>query len=590
MLLTRRACAAGLLAAGLGGCALPRRWGVGADEGQRLHALLAAEWEWSLAQMPELATFTGDRRHNHRLTDWSPQAVAARDAHAREWLGTLRGVRRDALDAQDRLSLDVALHQAELRVQEQAHPGLQVPRLNALWGVHAALSGLLRAMPMDTDADVQAVLARMAAYPQRVEQEIERLRHGLQIGWRPPQPVVERVLEAVVQQLVDDPTRHPVFEPFARPAGATRQRLIDSHRDALLQGIAQYVVPAQRRFRDFLVQHLLPGAPASGAMRDFPGGEAAYRHLVKQNTTLDWSPQEIHAIGLRETERLHAQMDAVRQSTGFHGDFAAFVHFLHNDPRFFVDSEEALLMRFRDAVKRVEPELPRLFAELPRAPLGVRAYPAFMGPDAAASYQGPAQDGTRAGWFSVPTLEPSKKPVWEIETLAIHEGVPGHHLQIARAAELKHLPAFRRGGGFVAFNEGWALYAETLGFELGLYKDPYSRFGHLQAQAFRASRLVVDTGLHAMGWRREQAIDYMAQKTGMARGKLGFEVDRYLSNPGQALGYMIGQLKIIELRDRARQRLGERFDIRRFHNALIDNGSLPLPVLERVIDDWVAQQ
>jgi uncharacterized protein (DUF885 family) len=584
-----RQLAAGLLcSAGLLGCASHSASPAVAGEGQRLQALLDREWEWALQDTPELGTWVGDRRHADRLTDLSPQAIAAREAHQREWRDTLAGVRRKALDRDDRLTLDVARYEADRRVAAQAHPGLKVPQLHPLFGVHGLLSGLFRNSPAETDADFRALLARMAAYPQRLDQEIALLEQGARNGWRASRPLVERVIAGIDAQLVDDPTRHPAYEPFTRPGGPALQALRERWAPAARQALVQQVMPAQRRLRDHLAQHLLPQAPATGAMHEYPGGDAAYRHLVKANTTVDLTPDQIHAIGIEQLARIRAQMEEVRRSTGFGGDFAAFVRFLNTDKRFFVDSEEALLMRYRDAVKRAEPELPRLFAELPRAPLGVRAYPAFIGPDAAASYAGPSQDGTRAGWFSVPTVGFARKPVWSIESLAAHEGVPGHHLQVARAAELKNLPRFRRSGGYVAFNEGWALYAETLGFDLGLYQDPYSRFGHLQMQAFRAARLVVDTGLHAKGWSRQQAIDYMVEQTGMAREEMSFEVDRYLAQPAQALGYMIGELKIIELRDRAKQRLGERFDIRRFHNAVIDNGSLPLPVLERVIDDWMA--
>ncbi len=586
--------AAGL--AGLGGCATQAASAPQAapatttDEARRFHAMLEAQWEWSIQNHPEFATWVGDRRGADRLDDNSAAARAAQHRHEREWLAQLNAVQRDALGPQDRLSLDIARYQAGLAVEEQAHVGLQLPALHPLFGVHALLPALFQVAPAQADADFEAAVQRMAAYPLRVDQEIERLREGNALGWRKSRPVVERVIASIEPQLVDDPRRSPVFEPFTRPTSAEVQQRREQWTPKLLKAIEQHVVPAQRRLRDFLAHDCLPGAPAVGAMLEYPGGPEAYRYQVKENTTTDLAPQQIHEIGLKQLARLRAEMDEVRRTSGFQGDFSAFVRFLNSDKRFFVDSEEALLMRFRDAAKRVEPELPRLFVQLPRAPLGVRAYPAFMGPNAAASYTGPSQDGSRAGWFSVPAVGFAKKPVWSVESLAAHEGVPGHHLQTARAIELNDLPKFRRGGGFVAFNEGWALYAETLGFDLGLYKDPYSRFGHLQMQAFRAARLVVDTGLHAKGWTRQQAIDFMVDQTGMNRDEVSFEVDRYISTPAQALGYMIGELKIMELRDRAKARLGDRFDVRRFHNAVIDNGSLPLAVLERQIDEWIAAQ
>ena len=265
--------------------------------------------------------------------------------------------------------------------------------------------------------------------------------------------------------------------------------------------------------------------------------------------------------------------------------------FLNSDERFFHKSPEALLAGYRDIAKRIDAEMPRLFAELPRAPYGVRAMPAHMGANRAEYYNGPAADGSRAGFFFANTLAWRKRPIWGMETLVAHEAMPGHHMQIARASELRGLPNFRRTGfGYTAFSEGWALYAETLGFDLGLYTDPYSRFGHLQWQAFRAARLVVDTGVHALGWGRQQAIDFMVERTGVEREFVAGEVDRYTSDPGQALAYMVGKLKFDELRDRAKARLGARFDIRKFHNAVLDNGALPLGTLERLIDEWISAQ
>jgi uncharacterized protein (DUF885 family) len=315
-----------------------------------------------------------------------------------------------------------------------------------------------------------------------------------------------------------------------------------------------------------------------------------YAALVREHTTTELSPQQIHTIGQTQLARLRGEMEAAQRETGFKGDFKAFVDHLNTDPKFFHSSPEALLAGYRDIGKRIEPELPKLFAELPRAPWGVRAMPAHLGPGAAEYYGSPSIDGKQPGWFYANVVGWRARPIWGMETLVAHEAVPGHHLQNARAVELGALPEFRRNGRYTVYGEGWALYAETLGSQLGLYTDPHSRFGHLQWQAFRAARLVVDTGLHALGWTREQAIEFMIERTGVDREMVATEVDRYYSQPSQALAYMIGQLKIVELRDRAKQKLGARFDIRRFHNAVLDQGAVPLPVLERIVDEWVAVQ
>ena len=309
---------------------------------------------------------------------------------------------------------------------------------------------------------------------------------------------------------------------------------------------------------------------------------------IRDRTNL--TPEAIHAIGLEQVARAQQGMEAVRQEVGFAGDMQAFVHHLNTDPRFFKRNGEEVLAGYRDIIKRTEPELPRLFAQLPRAPVGVRAIPEFMGVGAVESYNGPSLDGTRPGWFNANALAYAVRPTWGMEAIALHEAVPGHHLQIARAIELADMPMFRRAQGFTAYAEGWALYAETLGPELGLYKDPHSRFGFFNNQAWRAARLVVDTGIHSRGWTRQQAIEYMTAATGMERNRLEWEVDRYISQPGQALAYMIGQLKFIELREKARAALGERFDLRRFHMAVLDSGPLPLDLLERLVDTWIAQQ
>jgi uncharacterized protein (DUF885 family) len=353
------------------------------------------------------------------------------------------------------------------------------------------------------------------------------------------------------------------------------------------ESIARNVVPSMRKLRDFIVSDKRPRAPADGALRNYPGGARVYDALVASRTTTTLSAQQVHDIGLRELAAIRAEMESVMRDLKFAGGFAQFIEYLNTDPKFFYALPEALLAGYRDIAKRIDAELPRLFAELPRAPYGVRAMPAHRGPDAAEYYDGPALDGTRPGYFNANTVGYRTRPMWRMATLTAHEAVPGHHLQIARATELGSLPRFRRQGGYNAYVEGWAVYAETLGREVGLYADPYALFGHLQWRAFRAARLVVDTGIHSLGWSRQQAIDFMVERTGMDRGFVTAEVDRYVSDPGQALGYMIGALKIRELRERAKAALGERFDLRRFHNAVIDNGALPLDVLERLMAQWV---
>lgn len=561
------------------------------EETQRLHRLFDTQWEAQMQRVPEVATFRGDYRYNDRLSDASAEAQAAQDAQAREWLAQAQALRRDGLSATDRVSLDLFIGARQREVALQAFPGYRTLRLGALGGVQTSLAQLLQVVPMNNAAQARQLLARLAAYPQQMDQQIANLRRGMALGYVSSRDVLDRVVAQIDGQITPAVEAGPYWGPFKRldPAMAAeeRARLQAAGREA----IAGQVIPALQKLRRFVVDEYRPRAPANGALSGYPDGVKLYDEVVRQQTTTSLSAAQVHAIGLRELKRLRAEMEAVQRETRFDGDFAAFVAYLNTDPKFFYKSEEDLLAGYRAIAKRIDAELPRLFVELPRAPYGVRSMPAYRGPDHAAYYEAPARDGTRAGFFNANTLGWARRPTWGMATLVAHEAVPGHHLQIARNTELGALPEFRRGNsGYTAFVEGWALYAETLGQEIGLYEDPYSRFGHLQGQAFRAARLVVDTGIHALGWSREQAIDFMTAQTGVDRAFVSSEVDRYTSSPGQALAYMIGKLKIDELRERARTRLGVRFDLRRFHNAVIDNGAVPLDVLERLMEEWIAGQ
>ena len=581
---------------------------------RRLHALFERHWEDSARRFPEWATWRGDHRFGDRLSDASPVARAANDTWTRELLRETLAVPADTLSTTDRVSRDLFIHNLEEQIRLQTHAGWRSRSLVSQWGFQSRLAGLLQASPVSTAAEVRQMLARLAAWPTRVDQEIVHLREGLAAGWTSPRPVLERVLQQIDGQLPADVSASPFFAPFKNLGPGIAAAEQTALRDAARQVITERVYPAQRKLRAFAQDESLPKAPPDGALLRYPGGAAVYAELVRQraararrlgrdpggaavyaelvrqHTTLALTPQQINDIGRSQLLRLRGEMEAAMRESGFQGEFAAFVAYLNSDPKFFHVSGEALLTGYRDIGKRIEPELPKLFAELPRMPYGVRAIPAHLGPGAAEYYTGPSLDGLRPGWFYANVLAYRRRPIWSMETLVAHEAVPGHHLQVARATELGALPRFRRAGGYTVYGEGWALYAETLGSQLGLYTDPHSRFGHLQWQAFRAARLVVDTGLHALGWTREQAIDFMVERTGEQREFIATEVDRYYSQPGQALAYMIGQLKIIELRDRAQARLGARFDIRLFHNAVLDQGAVPLPVLERIVDEWIAAQ
>ncbi len=581
----------------LAGLALTVAVGVGAAEPaadtlqtSALHALFERQWDDVSRRFPEGSTFRGETRYNALLSDQSAAAIAEYDLQVRRWLAEARAIAPDRLGPTDRLSLELFVDRMERKIEEQAFPGYRSLRLSALGGVQSDFSQLLKVSPVRDRRQVNQLLQRMAAYPKQMQQEIGNMRRGIALGWVSPRQVLARVLAQIDEQLPADLEAGPFYAPFLRLGSEIPPTERVALQAAGRAAVERQVIPALRALRNFIANEYLPRAASDGAMRNYPDGERVYDMLVRHQTTTNLSATQVHAIGQRELTRLRTEMEAVMRDTKFAGDFAQFIHYLDTDPKFFHTGPEALLADYRSIAKRIDAEMPRLFAELPRAPYGVRAMPAFMGPDAPEYYDSPARDGSRPGYFNANTVGWRKRPIWRMATLTAHEALPGHHLQIARSIELRALPQFRRGGGYTAFVEGWAVYAETLGRDIGLYDDPYSLFGHLQWQAFRAARLVVDTGIHRLGWTRQQAIDFMVERTGFERGFVTAEVDRYTSIPGQALGYMIGKLKIDQMRDRARERLGERFDIRRFHNAVIDQGALPLDTLDMVIDAWIQNE
>jgi uncharacterized protein (DUF885 family) len=558
--------------------------------GAQLQALFDADWQWRLRTFPEMATFLGDTRYDDRLTDRSSAALDAQEAHARQVLAQIEAIDPSALGERDRLSYDVFLHNARQAVAELEFPQLRTWGFSNKAGIHLEFSHLMSSMPLRTERDYRNYLARLAAFPAAVAQQVALLRQGVAQRWVTFRPSLAQVPAQIDAQFHADAARSPLYKPFTALPADWPQPLRQELQRAGREAIATHYFGGLRTLRRFVVDEYLPHSPQDGAMSSYPGGEAVYKLKVREQTTTGMAPQEIHALGQREVARIRGEMEALIKRTGFKGGFPAFVKDLRTNPRFYWRSSEELLSGYRDIAKRVDPELPKLFAELPRMPYGIRPIPAHFGPGAPEHYQPGAADGSRAGYFYANVQSLKLRPKWEMEALFLHEAVPGHHLQIARALELGDLPMFRRANWSVAYGEGWALYAETLGEQLGLYTDPYAKFGQLRMEIWRAARLVVDTGIHAMGWSHKQAVDWMAERSGTPREDVSAEVDRYFVWPGQALGYKIGQLKISELRDRARASLGERFDLRRFHMQVLDEGALPLAVLEQRVDRWIAAE
>jgi uncharacterized protein (DUF885 family) len=563
---------------------------------EKLHAIFEREFRRFLDETPEYATFLGIDGYDHRLGDLSPQAVNRRRQHTPEVITELRRFDPAKLSAQDRTSRAMLLDQLERdRALDEIYGGLAFGAndswlvLSPMFGPQQLFALLSKAARFRDARDYENYLKRLEAIPRALDQLIDRGRDGMRSGWMPPRAAMDRVPGMLATFAGDDVRATPLWHPFESfPSGVP-----EGERAALAERgrriLAERVHPAFAKLKKFAESEYLPAARKELGASSLPGGRRYYDLLIRSSTTTKLTADQIHAIGLAEVKRIRAEMEALIASTAFKGSWEEFMEFTRTDKRFFFEKPEDRLVAYRDIAKRVDAELPKLFAELPRLPYGIRAMDPSEG-DNFDHYSNGALDGSRAGFFDANVNNLSKRPTHEMESTLLHEAVPGHHLQISRAQEIKGLPLFRRVGGYTAYSEGWALYAESLGHDLGLYKDPYQLFGRLSAEMLRACRLVVDTGLHAKGWSRERAIRYMVDNSGIHHETVATEVDRYLVIPAQALGYKIGELKIKELRARAKATLGEKFDLRRFHNALIDDGALPLTVLEARIDEWIANE
>ena len=559
------------------------------DAAQALHALFTAEWDYQMEQYPTWASTLGDRRWNDRWNDDGLDAITKRHDHDRETLAKLTQIDRAALSAADRLNYDLFKKNYQDQVESFQYHRYLLP-LNQLDGVHT-VNQLSDALRFTTAKDYEDWLARLKTLPVRIAQTIALMRQGIKEGIVYPKVVLQRVPAQIDHQIVGDAKASPLYKPFTRfpssLAAADQIRLAKAAQDI----IATQVVPAYRRLKDFFVKDYLPAALDRVGIWQLARGEAMYAQDVRLHTTTNLTPREIHELGLSEVRRIRAEMQRLIDKIGFKGSFADFAAFLRGEPQFYFQSENELLEAYRAMSRRIDPALVQVFRTLPRMPYGIQSIPANTAPDSpAAFYRSPAADGSRGGTFLVNTYKPEIRPKFEMMALALHEAVPGHHLQIALAMEQKDLPNFRRYDGYTAFVEGWALYAESLGVEMGLYDDPYAKFGQLMYEIWRASRLVVDTGMHSLRWERQQAIDYMVENTAKQELEIAAEIDRYIVWPGQALAYKIGELKISELRTKAQLALADKFNIRDFHDELLRDGPLPLDRLEEKMDAWIAKQ
>ena len=540
-----------------------------------------------MASSPVMASALGDRRYNDQWPDNSLNAIEQRHTDTRDFLRRVYAIDRSALATDEQLNYELFRRQLQDDVDEHPFNSHLMPFSHR--GGIQSLNNVTNQLRLSTLEDFEDWLARLGKVDDLIDDAISIAETGRKAGYMPPKTLMQRVPDQLKLQVVEFATESPFFEAFENLpdsiSASDRERL----RSAASEIIEDELLPAYRKLDKYFNARYLPATRDSVGLSALPNGSVWYEHLTRSFTTTRMTPDDIHRLGLEEVRRIRDEMQDVIDQLGFEGNFQDFLVFLRTDPQFYFDNPEDLHQAYLATCKRIDPELVNLFGILPRMPYGVRAIPDSIAPDTTTAYYSrPAADGSRAGIYWVNLYRPEVRPKYEIEVLSVHEAMPGHHLQIALQQELGNMPNFRRYLGFTAFVEGWGLYSERLGYDLGLYKDPYSRFGQLTYDMWRAVRLVVDTGMHYKGWTRQQAIGFFKDNAAKAEHDIVNEIDRYIGYPGQALAYKIGQLKMLTLRERAERQLGENFDIRAFHDELLGAGALPLDLLEQRMDTWLA--
>jgi uncharacterized protein (DUF885 family) len=557
---------------------------------ERLHELFKLDWDHTMHESPEFATMVGYPAQNDRWSDRSMDAVERGKRELQAPVRVIDSIDRSKLSPADQLNYDLFKKNQQDSIEGARFKAELMP-INQMGGVQQEVARVLDFSPRKRVKDYEDLIARMDAVPTLIEQTIVLLQKGLEAGITPPRITLRDVPLQIKNQMIEEPERNAMLRPFREFPGEIPKVEQERLRERAETALRKAVIPAFGKLYDFFDKSYLPKARESIAMSDLPDGKAWYAHNVRTSTTTSMTPKEIHELGLAEVKRIRQEMDALIQKIGFKGNFGDFCKYLRTEPKFYYSDADSLVRAYRDVAKRADPELAHLFGKLPRLPYGVQVVPAYAEKSQTTAYYEPGSpQAGRPGWYMVNTYTLDTRPKWEMEALTLHEAVPGHHLQIALSQEMEDAPEFRKHGGFTAFVEGWGLYAESLGPEMGFYTDPYMKFGQLTYEMWRAIRLVVDTGMHSMGWSRQQAIDYFMANASKTEHDITVEVDRYIVWPGQALAYKIGELKLKELRMFAAKTLGDRFDIRQFHDKVLENGALPLDILEKRIREWVSAQ
>ncbi|MGI8882635.1 MAG: DUF885 domain-containing protein [Pyrinomonadaceae bacterium] len=559
------------------------------DATKNLSALFDSEWQWNLENSPTFASYLGDKRYNNRWNDQSIDAIKSRNQHRVETLAKLKQINRAELSDKDKVNYDLFQKDYESAIQNYETRLYLLP-INQRGGVQTS-DELAEFIQFQTVKDYEDWIARLNAFPVLMEQNLALMKAGKAEKMIWSRQVLTRVPAQIDKQIVSDAEKSSFYAPFKTFPKDISEAEQTRLRNLAKEAIQTKIIPSYKKLKDYFEKEYLPAAYPEAGIWQMKNGDKIYEFLARDYTTTNLTPKEIHEKGLSEVARIRAEMEKIKTQVNFKGTLQEFFQYLRTDPKFFYKTPEELLNAYRAISKRIDPELVKVFRTFPRMPYGVIPIPDKIAPDTTtACYNSPSADGSRPGFYYVNLYKPETRPKWEMMALSIHEAVPGHHFQLALQQELGEMPNFRKFGGYTAFIEGWGLYSESLGEEMGLYSDPYDKFGQLTYEMWRAVRLVVDTGMHYFKWDRQRAIDFFKANAAKTDQDIVNEIDRYISDPGQALAYKIGELKIKELRLRGKNELGDSFDVKEFHDVVLLSGAVPLDVLEKNINEWIAKK